>query len=186
VCGLISRRALGRAFRAFLSGEDGAEYHIYRYLWLGWEMGAEVDACLGDEHVHAVHGMSRRTGCEAHRMQGLLRFRQLEGGLYYAPMRTQCDVLCPVARHFLGRMGDQEWMIHDLSRGQAALHRDGALAFVALPEFDPRLSGRERQCQRMWKDYFRTIAVSERRNPRLQKSFMPMRYWDLLVENPSP
>jgi probable DNA metabolism protein len=184
VCELISRGALRRAFRAFLSEEDGAEYHIYRYLRLGWEMGAGVDARLGDEHVHAVHGMSRRTGCEAYRMQGLLRFRQLEGGLYYAPMRTQCDVLCLVARHFLGRMGDQDWMIHDLAREQAALSRGGALDFITLPEFDSRLSEREKLCQGMWRDYFRTIAVSERRNPRLQKSFMPMRYWDLLVEEP--
>ncbi len=185
VCGLISPGALRRAFRAYLCEEEGAEYHIYRYLWLGWEMGAEVDACLGDGHVHAVHAMSRRTGLEAHRMQGLLRFRQLEGGPYYAPMRTHCDVLCLVARHFLGRMGDQEWMIHDLGRGQAALHRGGELAFVALPEFGLRLSEREQMCQEMWREYFRTIAVRERCNPRLQKSFMPVRYWQLLIEEPS-
>jgi probable DNA metabolism protein len=185
ICELISRSALRRSYRAFLSEEDGAEYHIHRYLRLGWEMGASVDARLGDEHVHAVHGMSRRTGCEAHRMQGLLRFRQLEGGLYYAPMRTRCDVLCLVARHFLGRMGDQDWIIHDLRREQAALCRGGSLGFIALTEFGPRLSEREMLCQEMWRDYFKTIAVRERRNPRLQKSFMPMRYWEFLVENPS-
>lgn len=185
VCELISPGVLRRAFRAFLSEEDGAEYAIYRYLWLGWEMGAVVDARLGDEYVHAVRGMSFRTGCEAHRMQGLLRFRQLEGGLYYAPMRTRCDVLCLVARHFLGRMGDQDWMVHDLDREQAALCGGGALGYISLPGFDPRLSEREMTCQEMWRDYFKTIAVSERRNPRLQKSFMPKRYWDLLVEEPS-
>lgn len=183
-CELISPRALRRAFRAFLSEEDGAEYHIYRYLWLGWELGKHVDARLGDEHVHAVHGMSRRTGHEAHRMQGLLRFRQLEGGLLYAPMRTRCDVLCLVARHFLGRMGDQDWMIHDLGREQAALCGAGELGFLSLPEFDLRLSEREMTCQEMWRDYFRNIAVRERRNPRLQRSLMPLRYWNLLVEEP--
>jgi len=181
----ISASALRHAFRAFLSEEDGAEYHIYRYLWLGWEIGADVDARLGDAHVHAVHSMSRRTGCEAHRMQGLLRFRQLEAGPYYAPMETECDVLSLVARHFLGRMSDQDWIIHDLGRARAALCRGGELYFVALPGFDPRLSEREKLCQEMWRDYFKTIAISGRRNPRLQKNFMPMRYWPLLVEEPS-
>jgi probable DNA metabolism protein len=181
----ISGSALRHAFRAFLSEEDGAGYHIYRYLRLGWEIGEDVDGRLGDEHVHAVHGMSRRTGCEAHRMQGLLRFRQLEGGLYYAPMQTACDVLHLVVRHFRGRMADQDWIIHDLGREQAALCRGGELYFVALPGFDPRLSEREKRCQGMWRDYFKTIAISERRNPRLQKNFMPMRYWKMLVEEPS-
>jgi probable DNA metabolism protein len=185
ICGLISRAALRHAFRAFLSEEEGVEYHVYRYLWLGWEMGADVDACLGDEHVHAVHGMSRRTGLEAHRMKGLLRFRQLEEGLYYAPMRTRCDVLCLVARHFLGRLFCQDWMIHDLGRAQAAVCRGGELSFVSLPEFDPRLGVGEELCQEMWRDYFRTIAVSERRNSRVQKNFMPTRYWHLLIEDPS-
>lgn len=181
----VSSSALRHAFRAFLSEEEGAEYHIYRYLRLGWEIGADVDGCLGDEHVHAVHGMSRRTGCEAHRMQGLLRFRQLEDGIYYAPMETACDVLWLVTRHFLGRMGDQDWIIHDLGRGQAALCRGGELHFVALPAFGPCFSAREKQCQKMWRDYFKAIAVSGRRNPRQQKNCMPMRYWKLLVEEPS-
>ncbi|MEW6554214.1 MAG: TIGR03915 family putative DNA repair protein [Actinomycetota bacterium] len=181
----ISPNALRHAFRAFLSEEEGAGYHIYRYLRLGWEVGADVDARLGDQHVHAVHRMSRRTGCEAHRMQGLLRFRQLEGGLYYAPMETRCDVLCLVVGYFLGRMGDQDWVIHDLGRGHAALCHGGELHLVDLPGFDPRLSEREKRCQEMWREYFKTIAVSGRRNPRLQKNHMPMRYWKLLVEEPS-
>jgi probable DNA metabolism protein len=106
-------------------------------------------------------------------------------GPYYAPMETECDVLSLVARHFLGRMSDQDWIIHDLGRARAALCRGGELYFVALPGFDPRLSEREKLCQEMWREYFRTIAVSGRRNPRLQKNFMPMRYWKLLVEEPS-
>ncbi len=184
VCSRISPRALRRSFYAFLSETREAEYHIYRYLWLGWELGADVDACLGDDHVHAVHGMSRCTGREAHRMYGFLRFRQLEGGLYYAPMESECDVLCLVAQHFLSRMGDQDWMIHDLAREQAAVYRWGKLAFAAVPGFDPRLSGEEDLCQGLWKKYFKTIAVAERRNPRLQASCMPKKYWKILVEEP--
>ena len=121
ICDLISPGALRHVFRAFLSEMPGAEYHIHGYLCRGWELGADVDARLGDEHVHAVHRMSRCTGREAHRMRGFLRFRQLEGGLLYAPMEPECDVLCLVSRYFLARMGDEEWMIHDLAREQAAV-----------------------------------------------------------------
>jgi probable DNA metabolism protein len=184
ICECISPRALRNVFNAFLSEVEGTEYHIYYYLRLGWALGADVDARLGDEHVHAVHKMSRCTGRESHRMRGFLRFRQLEGGLYYAPMEAECDVLCLVSRYFLARMGDQDWMIHDLSRQQAAICVNGRLMQCELPGFDPRFSGEEELCQELWRMYYKTIAVVERRNSRLQKSCMPMKYWKILVEEP--
>ena len=46
ICERISPRALRNVFNAFLSEMDGAEYHIYHYLRLGWESGADVDARL--------------------------------------------------------------------------------------------------------------------------------------------
>ena len=185
ICERISPRALRNVLNAFLSEKEGAEYHVYHYLCLGWELGADADARLGDEHVHAVHRMSRCTGREAHRMRGFLRFRQLDSGAYYAPMQSQCNVLYQVARYFEGRLGDQDWIIHDLDREQAAFCVGGELAFCDLPGFDPRFSGEEELCQELWRMYFKTIAVSERRNSRLQKSCMPMKYWNILVEKPS-
>jgi len=184
ICERISHRALRNVFNAFLSEMDGAEYHIYHYLRLGWELGADVEARLGDEHVHAVHRMSRCTGREAHRMRGFLRFRQLDSGAYYAPLLSQCNVLYQVARYFVGRLGDQDWIIHDLAREQAAFCVGGELAFCDLPGFDPRFSGEEELCQELWRMYFKTIAVAERRNSRQQKSCMPMKYWHILVEEP--
>jgi probable DNA metabolism protein len=182
ICERISHRAFRHTFRAFLSDREGSEYHIYRYLHMGWGMGADVDARLGDEHVHAVHRMSRATGREAHRMHGFLRFRELKDGLYYAPMEPECDVLYLVSHHFLGRMGGQDWMIHDLLREQAALCRQGGLSYMAVPGFNPRFSEEEELYQGLWRDYFKTIAVADRLNPRLQKSCMPMKYWKILIE----
>jgi probable DNA metabolism protein len=184
ICSLISERALRHTLNAFLSEMEGAGYHIYHYLRLGWEMGPALDARLGDEHVHAVHRMSRCTGREAHRMRGFLRFRRLENGFYYAPMRSDCDVLCLVAPYFLSRMGDQDWMIHDLAREQAAMCRQGELAISALPGFDPQLTEEEGFYQDLWRDYFSTIAIAERKNPRLQMSCMPKKYWNILIEKP--
>jgi probable DNA metabolism protein len=184
ICSRISPRALRHTLNAFLSEMEGADYHIYRYLQLGWRMGDALDARLGDEHVHVVHRMSRCTGREAHRMRGFLRFRRLENGLYYAPMHSECDVLCLVAPYFLGRMGDQDWMIHDLAREQAALCRRGELELSTLPEFDPHLTEEEGFYQELWRDYFKTIAIAERKNRRLQMSCMPKKYWNILIEKP--
>ena len=46
----------------------------------------------------------------------------------------------------------------------------------------PPLSNREKEIQEIWKKYFKHIAIKERKNSKLQKSFMPVRYWKYLVE----
>lgn len=185
ICSGISRRSFRHAFHAFLSEQRDREPLIHAYLRLGWELGPDLDACLGDEAVHAVHRMSRATGLEAHRVRGFLRFRELREGRLYAPMRPECDVLCLVAPHFHRRMPDEEWMIHDLAREQAAICARGELRFGEAPGFDPELTEREARYQGMWREYFETIAVRERFNPALQRSFMPAKYWNMLVEFPA-
>ncbi len=185
ICGHISAGALRRCLYAFLSEEKGREAHIFHYLRLGFVHGRGVDAHLHHDSVREVRDMGRRTAREAHRMRGFLRFRRLRSGLYYAPMEAKHDVLRLVAPHFLRRMGDQDWMIHDLGRGRAALCSGAELAFVAAPGFEPDLSNCERRAQKLWRDYFEVIAVPERRNPRLQRNLMPERYWRMLIEEPS-
>ena len=44
------------------------------------------------------------------------------------------------------------------------------------------LDQEEKQFQELWKDYFKNIAIEERKNPRLQKQFMQKRYWKYLTE----
>ncbi|MEN6391847.1 MAG: DUF4130 domain-containing protein, partial [Syntrophomonas sp.] len=43
----------------------------------------------------------------------------------------------------------------------------------------------EQYYQRLWKQYYESIAIISRKNPRLQKQFMPERYWKHLVEKNS-
>jgi probable DNA metabolism protein len=47
---------------------------------------------------------------------------------------------------------------------------------------DPISSDREMFYQALWKSYFKNIAIGERKNPRLQRQFIPRRYWKNLVE----
>ena len=36
--------------------------------------------------------------------------------------------------------------------------------------------------QKLWKGYFKNIAIKERENKRLQMQFMPKKYWKFLKE----
>ena len=36
--------------------------------------------------------------------------------------------------------------------------------------------------QNLWKCFYNTISIKERKNPRLQMQYMPKKYWQDLIE----
>ncbi|MGI6570562.1 MAG: TIGR03915 family putative DNA repair protein [Caldicoprobacterales bacterium] len=179
----ISAKALDHAFHAYLSEIDDIGVWIYRYLKLGWKSGPSVDSCLWEDEVQMVQKAARKTEGECHRMLGLLRFRELQSGIFYAPMGPDHNIVSLLAPHFAKRLSDQPWMIHDVKRDIAAIYdrKDWTIALIRQKKALP-LHGDELEFQRMWKQYFKSVAISSRRNLRLQKHFMPSRYWRYLVE----
>lgn len=180
----VSTYAFRQLSYAFLTERPGIEMDLWRYLRLGWEVGGRVDAHHADERVHRVHRASRAVGRERHFQLCYLRFRRLSSGVFYAPMEPEFDVLCLVAPHFVRRMNGEELFIHDLKRERAFLYRDGEMAVVEAPPFEPGLAEEELLYQDLWRDYFKVIAVPGRYNPRLQAGNMPVRYWRYLIEQP--
>jgi probable DNA metabolism protein len=179
----ISGDALDHAFHAYLSEIDDIGVWIYRYLRLGWKVGSSVDSYLWEDAVLVVHEASRKVEWESHRMLGLIRFRELQGGIYYAPIGPDHNIVSMVAPHFAERLSDQPWMIHDIKRDIAAIYnkKDWTIAVIRQKKALP-MHGDELEFQRLWKLYFQSIAISGRRNPKLQRQHMPSRYWLYLVE----
>ena len=82
-------------------------------------------------------------------------------------------------------------MIHDLRRGIAVYHCDGKTENVEfIDEMTSHLnmsallgkSENEEDFARMWSGYFKIIAIETRKNPKLQRQFMPQRYWKYITE----
>jgi len=68
-----------------LSELDNIDTYILRYLRIGFKKGKSVDLYLTSEEVLKVHSAAKKVRTESHLMLGLLRFKKLKGGLYYAP-----------------------------------------------------------------------------------------------------
>ena len=114
----------------------------------------------------------RRVSLEMAKFLGFVRFRRVGGNLYYAPVHP-----------------DQALIVHDIGGGTAFWSDHGASGIVDLTGLPDDLAARlSRDCdpdiEKLWRTYFTRIANPERRNPRLQRTLMPARYWDLLVERP--
>ena len=179
----ISSQALRLVYNIFLSETQEAGTIIFEYLKLGWKLGRDVDLHLADDRVLKVHKLSRKVECENHNMMGFLRFRLIEDNIYYAPIRPDNNIAALLAPHFADRMSDQRWIIHDVRRGLAAIYN---LSKWVLAEVDSKdlegLEEKDTEYQELWKEFFKTIAIPGRINPKLQKRLMPVRYWRYLPE----
>lgn len=179
----ISAQALRNVYYAYLSEHRQAGIWILEYLRWGWKLGAKVDRYLTDERVHRIHRLARQVKGERHRMLGLVRFQRLNFNIYYAAMEPDYNLVELMAPHFARRLSDQNWIIHDLRRNLAAVYNQKEWFSTGFTlEHKLELEQEEQHYQRLWKQYYDSIAISSRANPRLQKQCMPQRYWKHLVE----
>jgi probable DNA metabolism protein len=179
----ISEDALKNCYHAFLSEDPQAGTLIYRYLKLGWKMGSKVDLHLSDNRVFKIMDISRRLEHEAHKLMGFVRFRQVEGGVYYSPISPDYNVVELLAPHFAERLSDQPWIIHDVKREIAALYNTKAWIISEFSAEDiPGSTEDEKLYSGLWKQFFNTLSIPGRENPKLQRRLMPRRYWDHLTE----
>ncbi len=168
----------------FLAEIRGAEPPLYEFARLTMQTGKIVLGMRTNAAVRRVMDWKSKVGKEAHRMTGLLRFMELQDGTLYARFEPDHNVLPLVTPHFQRRFPHENWVIHDQRRG-LAIAWDGKKLHpvVGVPgNVDDLLSRREISFQRLWQEYVQAMAVPERHNPRLQRRFMPSRYWKHLVE----
>lgn len=177
----------------YLSEDEGFESLARDYLLMAFRCGKGIEKNTADPLILKAQKCCSRVGMEKHRLMGLVRFRKLADGVFYAAIEPDHNVLNLLVPHFRARFGKQKWMIHDLKRSTAVIC-NGNHAHVAGIELltdrlllpagkdDGVFDGEEEVYQGLWKTYFRTIAISERKNPKLQKQYMPVRYWKHLIE----
>ena len=180
----VSQEAFATARYAFHSQNAGIELLLWRYLTLGLQTGRRMCLMLAEEPVHSVNRIARHVSHEAHKYKGFVRFREVEAGFLYARIEPEADILSFIAPHFVGRVGDRPWMIHDLCRKQAALYDLTSWRLVRDIELtaEPALTATEQDYTSLWQRYFQRHAIIERHNPKLQQKHVPLRYRKHLTE----
>ena len=179
----ISSQALNHVYNAFLTEYPEAGTWIYQYLKLGWKIGTDIDLHLTKDEVLKIHTASRKVSSEAHRMLGLIRFSLIKVNVYYAPIKPDNNIVALLAPHFVNRLSDQNWVIHDTRREIAAVYDKHEWFVTSIPA-KAAYDAVETQSDysSLWKQYFNSIAIKDRINPKLQRQHMPYRYWEYLTE----
>lgn len=179
----ISTQSLKKIYNTYLSEEEKVELIIYRYLVLGFKIGKKIDRHFSHDIVDELNRISRRVNKEKHLILGLLRFKKLCGDIFYAPFEPDFNILALIAPHFARRLSDQRWIIHDRKRCLATVYNRKEWVLTEMKEpINIQYSEDESYYQQLWQGFFNSIAIENRKNPRLQRQFMPKRYWKYLVE----
>ncbi|NTW82091.1 MAG: DNA metabolism protein [Chlorobiaceae bacterium] len=183
---LLQKQASEAAYTFYyftMAEKEGMGTSMLNYLSLAIQHGSKVNGYLTYPAVKEIVTVARKAGRELHRMKGLLRFEKMQDGAYLAKMEPDNNIIHPLALHFSKRLRAENWFIYDVRRRTAARWNRGTLMLGAIEQFTaPQLSDDEKKIQALWQTFFNTIAISERKNPRLQKSNMPMKYWKYLTE----
>lgn len=180
----VSQEAFATVRYAFHSQNEGIELLLWRYVTLGLQVGKRLCGMLAEEPVCSVNRIARHVSHEAHKYKGFVRFQEVEAGFLYARIEPEADILPFIAPHFVGRVGDRPWMIHDLRRNQAALYDLTSWCLIRDIELttEPTLTMTEHDYAALWQRYFQRHAIAERHNPMLQQKHVPLRYRKYLPE----
>ena len=150
------------------------------------EAGRSGPAILFDyskERIRLLWRGCARVEREIHRLAGLARFDLRRDGIYSAPLEPDHSILPALAPHFLGRFGGLSFALVDCRRRLCILSLPEGLRFLEGDDALRLLPDAESSdAERLWRRYFAATENPQRRNPGLQRRFMPERYWKYLVE----
>lgn len=179
----ISKEALKRVFYAYLSELPLHGIHILNYLRIGYKIGRDLDNNLANDAVLTMDKINNKVSMERHRMLGLIRFKMLEGDILYSTIEPEYNIIGLLAPHFANRMSNENWAIHDIKRNIGAFYnkREWIIRDLQI-EDNIIIKEDEEEYQQLWKAYYKHISIESRRNLKLKKSNMPMKYWKHLVE----
>lgn len=181
----VSSDFMENVYYTFLSETPGASMLIYEYIKLGFLLKDKVDLYLHNQTVLSIQRIVQKVNFEVQRMNGFLRFSRVGSELYYASMEPDHNILCLIAPHFVERFASQQFIIYDLRRESAAMYNKQECVFTKLSSDDVKFLENKNDdmlYQTLWKDYFKSTTIEERRNVSLQKRLMPVRYWKHLTE----
>ena len=74
-------------------------------------------------------------------------------------------------------------MIYDKTHHMALVHRPGQDAIIPMEHFSlEEPDETERQFRALWKQFYHTIGIEGRYNPKCRMTHMPKRYWENMTE----
>lgn len=178
-------------YHAFLSEQASISMLIYTFVKKAMASPIDISDNYGDDTVLQLTQIKKKIGREVHRMHAFVRFQRTKDDIYYAAIEPDFNVLPLLPPHFEKRYPAQQWLIYDTQRRYGIYYdgkqteyitfaNDGQLGYRQLSKHTLETS--EADYQVLWKSYFDSVNIPERKNLKLHLQHVPKRYWKYLSE----
>lgn len=171
-------------YTSFMSSSETKEMDILKYILKFIKYGDKINFMKNDSVIINIDKMCKQVKREAHRLKGFIRFKELNNGVLFVDISPENNIIEILVNHFKERLKNESWIIIDTRRKNAVIYDKGKYELINFVDnYENDLSKEEELFQNLWKNYFKTIAIKERKNKRCQMNFMPKKYWKYLVED---
>ena len=178
----ISQEAMELVRMCYYSNMEGREVAILNFLRLGYKAGRSITNMLSNDVVRTVTNSARFVSRESAYFMEFLRFSEYNDVLV-AIIEPKNFVLPMIFEHFCDRFPDEQFMIFDKSNKYAFVYRNGAKNLFPLEQLElPEAGSGEEEIRALWKQFYNTISIEGRYNPKLRMNNMPKRYWTHMTE----
>ncbi|MFP4025440.1 MAG: TIGR03915 family putative DNA repair protein [Thiohalospira sp.] len=181
-----------RIFKSFLSEMQGIEMIIYDYIKLIVETDYNVELDFSQDAVLKINNIQKKVGKESQRVLMFVRFQKTVDEIYYASFDPKYNVIPLTVNHFKNRFANQKWIIFDTRRKYGFYYDLENVREITIGKnkinFETGKVDRhvlhvsEKLFQKLWKNYYDSINIKERKNLKVQMQFLPKRFWKYLPE----
>lgn len=170
----------------FLTCLEQRELLLYRLVVKLLAEGPAFLRALSDETLYPILKAVRHLQGEAHLLKGFVRFSDL-GGVLGSEIEPKNRVLPILRGHFCARYREEIFFIYDRTHKEALFYVGGRAVIQPLDQFEMAPPDEAEASYRvLWKRFYDTIAIQERKNPVCRRTQMPKRYWTTMTEFQSP
>jgi probable DNA metabolism protein len=165
---------------SFLTCLTQRERHIYDFIYACVYQGSALDP--SDDRALILSNAVRHLYGEVHLLKGFVRFSDYSG-LLVAEISPKNRVLPLLRPHFCARYPNEAFLIYDETHKEALCYADGVWRIAPLDSLTlDAPDGKEEEIRQLWKQFYDSIAIKSRLNPKLRMSHMPKRYWKHMTE----
>ena len=168
---------------AFLSDEPNKGSIICTFIRYAMAEKGNVLEQLAHPCVEPLVKLHRFVENERHYMMQFLRFREMQGGVWFATCNPKANVVPILMDWFAARFNTQPFIIFDENHGLAGVAQKGAWTLVKSDKLTlPEETADEALMADAWKRFYDAVAINDRYNPELRRAFMPKRLWKNITE----
>lgn len=185
IIGKVGINIFNTIYYIFISNNENKEIIIFHFFIHSLKYKNKIFYMRNIKSVNEALKISKYVSHENHKFKGFLRFKELENNVLYAEFTPENNILFLLSKHFQERLKNEYWIIKDVKRKIISVYDKKEFIILNENEFilhTSKLSDEEESIEEMWKCFYKTIGIKERKNDRCRMNFMPKKYWKYITE----